>query len=90
VTPTGTHGYNDAVNTLGKIVDAVMNLNLDEQSLLMQMLESRQKTQTFSQKPRDIKVLPSKDLFEDGKLTAGGVQGIMDELNATLDNTSHL
>ena len=75
------------MNTLGHIVDAIMDLNLEEQSLLMQLLESRQKTLML---PRDIQAIASEELFEDGKLSAGGIQGIMDELSATLDNTSHL
>jgi hypothetical protein len=78
------------VNTLGQIVDAIMNLNLEEQNLLMQMLESRQRILSDLQRHPVLSVTPSTEIFEDGRLTAGAVQGIMDELNATLDNPNHL
>jgi hypothetical protein len=72
------------MKTLGEIVDAVMTLSQEEQHLLIQMLETRQNisTHTMPLKPQS----PSTELFEDGRLTTSGVQGIMDELNATLDN----
>ena len=75
-------GYNPLMKTLGEIVDAVMNLNPHEQHLLIQMLETRQHIPVTLSKPQT----PSPELFEDGRLTNSGVQGIMDELNATLDS----
>lgn len=72
------------MKTLGEIVDAVMTLSQEEQHLLIQMLKTRQNISihAISLKPQ----APSSELFEDGRLTTSGVQGIMDELNATLDN----
>jgi hypothetical protein len=66
------------MKTLGEIVDAVMSLNSEERHLLLQMLESSQ---------QEMKPEPVKAFFrEDGTLSTGAIQNIMDELSAALDS----
>jgi hypothetical protein len=69
--------------TLGEIVDAVMSLSPEERRLLLQMIESSQNLSATPFKTQE----PSEAIFSaDGILSAGAVQSIMEELNATLDS----
>jgi hypothetical protein len=67
------------MKTLGEIVDAVMSLSPEERRLLLQMLESSQQPSTV--KPESVKTF----FKEDGRLSTGTIQNIMDELSAALD-----